>query len=435
MDTNLNLSAEEQKIVSALKQSVNDAVTNATKNNVSQEDVAKALVGMKTQISDEILEPIKAAQAKAEEIAVKQGTTLAEIANKLDQGGRSRKSIAQTLKDDEGELKSIFKNRNGQKTYLLNYDSKGEPYMVPFDETSKNIHATVNAVGAPANVAAITQNMSAAAILRLGGGANIVSQYRNTPWIFDLCNVTTAGFDNPFAIWIEETARTGGSATVLEGQPKPTAQYNYKLNATAYKKEAVMVTFTEEFHLDFPRLEADIMQKVQVDLRNRVSSSILPNVIASATLYNTGALFQGGLVVPNVNDYDVIAAMNAQSDNATFGAMANAAVMSTFKKHRLGITKDNSGDYLMVPPSIANLNFIGNSDMATDAVLVGDFSSYNIIQRGGVIVRVGYNNDDFATNKFSVVAEQFYFDYIADSRKAGIVYSPTFAAVRTAISI
>jgi hypothetical protein len=49
-------------------------------------------------------------------------------------------------------------------------------------------------------------------------------------------------------------------------------------------------------------------------------------------------------------------------------------------------------------------------------------------------VKVGYNGTDFAQNMFSVVIEQYYYDYISAARTPAIVKGPDFATVKTAIS-
>ena len=41
---------------------------------------------------------------------------------------------------------------------------------------------------------------------------------------------------------------------------------------------------------------------------------------------------------------------------------------------------------------------------------------------------------DFAENKFSVVMEQYYFDWISNIRKSAIVKGPTFADVKAELA-
>lgn len=381
-----------------------------------------------------LVETVKAA-------AEKQGTTLAELALKLSSEHVGAKSPGEVLRADKAELEEIYTRKQGFKTYMLTTNVKGEYVMKPFDAVkTTGLEATIANVPAGA-VASITQALDAATLLRVGAGAMINSQYRNSAWIFDLCNTINASYMNsmPFAMWFDEQPKVGASATVVEGAAKPASQYIYQLNSATYKKEATIVGITEEFHIDFQQLESDLLNKGRIDVINRVNQAILPNIIAAATLYNQGAAFKGAAGVANVNDFDAIAALAAQVDSATFGgAKTNTAIMGTNKKYRMGIQKNTQGSYLNPPEVLNGVSFVGNvsidsSSLGADGLIAGDLKQYNIILRGGLIVRVGYNGTDLAENKFSTVMEQFYFDYISTVRKVAIVSGPDFATVKTAI--
>jgi len=365
-------------------------------------------------------------------VAKEQGETINSLVEKLEGKNEIKgKSVAQLLKDHEGQLKKMYDNGVGSMQFLLQQKADGQVVMRPFDPNkAAGPVATVDDIGDPANVASITQSLLTSTLLRVGGNSEIISQYRNTPWIFDLINVTTSQFVSgaPYVMYYEEVAKEGAATTVAEGGTKPKVQYQYKLVSKEYKKKAQLVQFTEEFSIDFRRLQDDILNKGRVDLLNVVNADVLANLISAATTYNTDSSFGP---VEFVNDFDVIAALAAQVDDATYGMQANAAIMSTFKKYKMGITKDEMGAYLNRPDVLAGINFVGNPDMAADAIVVGDLKQYNMIQRGGIIVRIGYNGTDFAENKFSVVMEQFYFDYISDVRKAAIVKGATFATVKS----
>lgn len=380
---------------------------------------------------------IAASIEEVKSIAKAQGTSINALLEGMNSGeGVKAKTIAETLKSDNEELREIYKRGVGTKTYMVSVNSKGQFIMTPFDLTEKAAgpHASVADVGGNGNVASIAQALNGTTLLRMGTESVIMSQYRNSPWIFDLVNLVNANPNFPFALWYDEQARQGSPAQVAEGAAKPLVQYAYELKTSNYKKQAMLVSFTDEFSMDFGRLESDILGKARIDLVNSINSAILPNIISAATAYNTGASFiAGGNGIEDPNDFDVIAAMAAQAENATFKSSSNAAVVSTFKKYRMGITKDNQAGYVNPPDVIKPISIVGNPDMAADNVLVGDFKNYNVILRGGLIVKVGYNGTDFAENKFSTVLEQFYFDYISDARKPAIVKGTTFANVKSAI--
>lgn len=402
-------------------------------------EVAKQHGGVTKEQFEEYKKAAEGAVEAIKTIAEKQGTTLAEVALKLNSGEVGVKSISEILKEDQEELRKIFNAGSGQKTYMVTMNAKGQPVMKAVDLTNTNAIKTgpeASIDGISGGVSAITQALDAATLLRVGAGAMINNQYRNTPWIFDLCNTINASFNSsmPFVMYFDEQPKNGASATVAEGGSKPISQYLYSLKSATYKKEATLIGFTEEFQMDFSQLESNIMNVARLDVINRVNSAILPNIITAATAYDQGAAFKGVEGIANVNDFDAIAAMAAQVDNATFGARANAAVMSTNKKYRMGITKNTQGSYLNPPDVLAGIGFVGNAAMTGDNVLVGDLKQYNIILRGGLIVRVGYNGTDFAENRYSSVLEQYYFDYISTVRKVAIVKGPDFATVKTAIS-
>lgn len=372
-----------------------------------------------------------AALGEIKTIVEKQGTTINDLFAKMDtNSGNSLKSIEQVLKEDEEELRKIHQSRSSVKEYMITTNSKGEIVMQAIKAAGPT--ATIDGVGGGGNTASIAQSLNAATLLRIGGNSPIISQYRNTPWIFDLCNLITAQYveGQPMAMWYEEIEKQGAPAVTAEGATKPTVQYAYRLKSAEYRKASALVSFTTEFSMDFARLESDIMGKGRTDLINIANSDILSRLTSSATSYNSAASFNQGTGMTNVNEFEVLAAMSAQVDNDTKGAMANAALMSTFKKHRMGVLKDNNGNFLNPPAVLNSLNFVGNSDMAADNVIVGDLKQYNIILRGGIIVRVGYNGNDIADGKFSVVMDQFYYDYISDIRKKAIVKGDTFAAVK-----
>jgi len=436
-----------QEELNTLKETVGQQTTTQIKTQLDAYDAkakkfAEDVVAAKGVVTEEAFNEFKAASEAAitavKDAAVKQGTTLEELAMKVTDASVGTKSISQVLSEDHEELRKIYQQRQGVKTYMVHINSAGKMVMKPFDDSATKttgINATVDGIPAGA-VASITQALDSATLLRVGQGSPIQSQYRNTPWLFDLCNTINASFTGsmPFAMWYDEQPKVGASQTTAEGVAKTLVQYLYKLQSATYKKEAALVGFTQEFQLDFAQLESDIMGKARLDVINRVNSAILPNIILAATAYNTGASFQGGDPVPTPTDFDALAAMAAQVDNATFGAIANTAIMSTFKKYRMGIIKNTQGSYLNPPAVLNNLAFVGNPDMGADDVLVGDLKQYNIILRGGMIVRVGYNGTDFAENKYSAVLEQFYFDYISTVRKPAIVKGPDFATVKAAIA-
>lgn len=429
-----------------MEKEVLDALVEKAKGQIKEEmektrkeisGVVSEIVEQKGFATQEQYEALDKAQKESAEkvqgILKKQGITLSDIQERVGQSGGRIKSIPEVLKEHEAEFKQIYSRGMGTKEFCLTFTPKGEPIFRPFDRMKADATGptgTVDGLVTDGVSSVVNGIVGDSSILRLGGTGTIVNNYVNTTWLFDLITTSTVDFSNRLAIYWEELEKLGSAAIVDEGDTKPLVQYRYKLRTEEFQKYAQLITFTDEFYMDFRQLYDDILGKGRRDIANGVNAAVLTDIIANATAYNTSASFG---TVPFANDFDAIAAMAAQVDAATFGNNANAALMSTYKKYNMGVSKNQNGSYLNPPDVLSNIRFIGNPAMAADAVVVGDLKQYNLMFRGGLIVKVGYNGTDFAENKFSVVMEQFYCNYISDARKSAIVKGPDFATVKTAI--
>lgn len=421
-----------EKIASEMKKykEANDAATKAMQENK----------GLTADEFKTFKDATESAINEVKEIAAKQGTSLLSLQESVGAKGKKLDILANVMQKDEAEIEQIKKQGFGNKTYMAHIGVDGHIYARPFDET-KAVLPFVNQTvggnipgGSDTFSASVSQSISGASILRLGADAPIVQRFKNTPFIFDLCNIITAGWDMPIAAWWEQQAIQGSPAIVAEGDSKPRIQYEYKLKTAEYKVAAAMIGFSDQFKLDFAHLYSDIMSQGRTDLVNKINTEILTNILSAATSYSQGSY--PGICEPN--DFDAIIAMAAMADSATFGGnplgtMTNAALMSTSKKWSIGSMKNGIADYIKRPEILDNIPFVGNPAVGADDIIVGDFRRYNIMLRGNFIVKVGYNMDDLARNRFSAVLEQYYFDYIPEIHKSAIVKGATFATVKAAI--
>ena len=427
------LSSEEKKaLVSELgSQVVGKAEKVIKEANAEITDQLKSLEDG-NKLTEDQYKNLKETQAKYNEKLEKtlkdQGTSIAEFRETIKKHEVSGESIAEKLQKDEDALKSIYgRSGVGSKSYMLTAGSDGKAVLKDY------VHGTIDGIDT-GSIASIAQSFDPATLLRLGTGARMEDLYRNTPYIFDLCNTVTTSPDTKTAIWMDELPVTGTSATVAEGGTKPTVNYKYEFKSDTYKKEAKLLSFSDEFDMDFGEIEQRILTNGRTDLINNINDKILPRIESAAASYSTATEFLDGVSISTPHDFDVLAAMAAQAENSTFGGVSvNAALVDTFKKYRMGVQRDAENNYVNSPAVLNGISVVGNPSVTAGNVTVGDFSQYNILLRGGIILKVGYNGTDFAENRFSVVLEQFYFDYISQLRATALV-SDTFASVKTAIS-
>lgn len=445
---------EKQALATQLGSEATSAIDKAIAPFKTKMDALESEVkANKGGISEETLKAARTETAAAleeiKEIARKQGLTLAELQLKA-VGINEEKTMIQTMDDHAESIRKAGRPGNEQVEFMMYSDAKGELKATRWDSGKKRAwstdkaagpHATIGGVGAPGNTASVTQVFNAASILRMGSEAPITGLFRNTPWLFDLINVTGGSFDQRYALWIDEAIGdpAGSAATVVpEGGVKPLSQYKAIMRSAEYKKHAHIMNFTEEFVMDFERLYNYFLQVGRVDVLNKINDTVLADLISIATPYTAAMAtdFKNGDPVTNANDYDALVALATQSNSVSFGAVsANAAVMSTQKQGRISITKNTFGDNLKAPSYLDSVKLVGNPSMVGDDVVVGDLSQYNLLLRGGMLVAVGLNGNDFSENKFTVRQEQYYFNYISELRKAAILKGQTFAAVKSLINI
>ena len=354
------------------------------------------------------------------EAAVKaQGTLIDDLKDKMNRPSSIIKSPVEVLLENKKSIKDIQRNAMGNIRFELN--RKGKDLQM-FRTNDKGMpEATINGVLAPENTAAVAEALTSASVMRMGASSPILEAFTETQWIFGLANM--ANTNNPFVVyWEEDVANHVGSPSlVAEGGRKPVVHYKYKLVAQTYKKSAAVLSFTNEFELDFGDLYETILNKTRREVMIDMQSRILLNVINSATAYSTAAEFTalGGVQAPN--PHDAIVAMATEVNAQTFTQRANVSILNDYSLGRIGVEKDAINNYLNKPEIVRSLSYFGHAGVPSTSAIVGDLSQYNILLKGGLGIRMGYNGEDMVHNMFTVVVEQFYYDYIPEVRQAAIV--------------
>lgn len=394
--------------------------------------------GFATQEQYEAIEKARKEEQEAlKQLVANQGEALKELLESQNAANKSEGvTLAEQLMKDADKAKRIKEEQNGLLEYMVTYNAKGELIAQPLADARKavSIHSTVDVNTGSGLLASVVNSMSAASALRTGNGSPIVDRYENTNWLFDLVNYTTVGLNQSNYRYWEQLPDEGAAAVVAENGLKPQVQYRWELKSADYKKVAAHLKMTDEFELDFPELAQRAKNELVKDVLSQVNNVVSTDLLAQATTFAATAAWTGanGVVAPN--EWDAIMAMAAQVETATFQNSANVAIMNTSKKWRINANKDTTNQYLNAPMILNQIRMVGNPAFGIDDIVVGDLKQYNLIMRGGIILKVGYVNDDLIHNRFTVVAEQFFFNYIPSSRKAAIVKGQTFATVKTAIT-
>lgn len=221
--------------------------------------------------------------------------------------------------------------------------------------------------------------------------------------------------------WVNETSTEGAAAFVQEGAPKPLWNTRFKVEMSQAKKIAAMSTITEEFDQDLPGFTSIVQRLLTEEVTRKWDDAIYADVIAIATAqgYNITGLTGK---VDDSNLYDALRAGIAQIGKKNY--TANFIGINPVTNALVEMQKSATDRLYLLPPFLQRIMSIlreGNK-VAEGNVLVGDINQYNVDIYKDLILKVGYNLDDFQRNQFSVIAEARYHDYISDNRKPSLAY-------------
>jgi HK97 family phage major capsid protein len=219
--------------------------------------------------------------------------------------------------------------------------------------------------------------------------------------------------------WVNETSVEGAAAEVQEGAQKPLWNTRFKVEMSTAKKIAAMSTITEEFDQDLPGFTTIVQRLLTEEVARKWDDAIYAAVINVAKLYTITGLNNK---VDDANLYDALRSAIAQIGKKNFNA--NFIGVNPVTGALIEMQKSATDRLYLVPPFIQRLQSMmreGNK-VAEGYALVGDINQYNVDTYKNMVLKVGYNSDDFRRNQFSVIAEVRYHDYISDNRKDALLY-------------
>lgn len=237
---------------------------------------------------------------------------------------------------------------------------------------------------------------------------------------FILTRVNMGSTNQPLLAWINEVEFVGTvDMDVAEGEEKPLIQHKWQVQFSRVKKAAAAMTVTEEFQDDVPQLASKLRNLLQIDVFRAFDDQIQSLVIAAARPFEITGLDNG---VPFTTLFDACGALLAQIGFYNF--VPNTLALNTVTDWKMFMDKDAEGRYLN-PPFLDRLNryLIEANKIAVGYGLAGDLMQYHVDIYKDFVLRVGWVNNQFRENKFTIIGEIRYHSYISDSRKKALVYN------------
>lgn len=269
-------------------------------------------------------------------------------------------------------------------------------------------------------------------------------------YVFDLAFRRTVAKITQFKTWLEEGNEEGGFAVVDEGGLKPLVSTSLVRNHSEYKKVAAKQVITEEFAKFRQEAYSIIQRLIQQKLLRDYAQILTTDLVAAAAPYTASAL-DGQYANPT--DYHAIAAVAAQIEALNF--VPDMLVLNPQDKWRIGMLQDSNGQFFLTIPVTdpsGQTRMMGFTVRTSNRVPVGDFilgeSGLWEIEDEPITIRMGVGvtvtpgqvgvsvtqvESDLDHNRFRIIAETFFHNYIASNNEGSFVKA-TFATVKAALT-
>lgn len=401
------LATELNRVFATLSESIKSAIEEEyrTKGAASIEDIDKKLekLGIKAETIKEISEAVK------EHGLALENKSIGDVAK------MTIKSMIQSAFKREGladEIKSFYESRHGSI------------------EVTKAVGTITTG-----NVATTTGGNALLDMLN----ADEINDIRLTmPFIEDFSN--TGSTNKPVYTYVDYVPGEGDVDFIAEGGEKAQLDLNIEVRTASPVKAAGYEILTEESITDIPRLESTargyLFRKYLLKRQNGIlfGDGLQQNplgVTKIAAAFNPATWVAEKIVKPNLHDA-VIAVANqiyttpSYTDDVEF--YPNVCFINPGDFAGLRLTKDNNGQYLFPSftlfgeKTIDGIRIVAKSKIPAGKILMGDFMKLNIIDYVAYSVRIGWINDQFIKNLFTMLGEGRFYVYVKELEKRAFVY-------------
>lgn len=315
---------------------------------------------------------------------------------------------------------------------------------------------------------AIVLNTRAAAMMQMGDAINesalnavgqdiiesfsaeaFVPKRRPQEYIWELISRRTVTGITEYKTWLEEGGEDGAFAIVEEGALKPLMSKTLLRNVTKYRKMAGKRVYTEEFS-KFRKEAYNIIESLFNDQIIRNYNAVITTSLNAKAASYVGTSLDGQYTDPT--DYHAIGAVSAQIETLDF--YPDLLIMNPQDKWRIGLEQDSTGRFFTANIPVYNpsgtVTMMGfrvftSNRMEIGQAILGESGLYKV-EDEAIQIRLAYgidvvtDGDGFVTsvtsdvdhNRFRIIAETFFHDWIASNHQGSFVKF-NFADVKAAL--
>ena len=252
----------------------------------------------------------------------------------------------------------------------------------------------------------------------------------------------------PYTEWVP---KDGNYAFVAEGAEKPQVDFKWENRYPSPKKIAAYEILNEEAVTDVVRLRSiaesylrkkhDLF-KVNATYFSDGTGDLPTGAIKYGRAFTAGAMALK-VVKPNFMDAvnacvtDIYTTQNFADEMEYMASMALVSPVDFYLE--LVSAKDENGLPLYPQAGLFKSVTIGGmtirpwSKVPAGKIFVADMSKYNLVNYIPFSIRVGWINDQFITNQFTILGESRFFQYVKNLDQNAFIYDD-IATIKTAIT-
>jgi len=218
--------------------------------------------------------------------------------------------------------------------------------------------------------------------------------------------------------YYDQLAVTRGANWVAEAAAKPESAITWIERLLPIEKVADSIPVTKEAWADVFFIQSEIRRLLEINLALKIDDSLydgtgvtpeIKGVYTSAPAFVTTPYAD---TVEAANIYDLIMVVAADISNNRQGKYAaDTALVNPINALGMKLIKNAQGQYVIPPyaagyQSIAGIKVVESSQVTVNTMVVGDFRYGTIYDLEDVTIEMGWINDQFIKNTFTILAEQ-----------------------------
>jgi HK97 family phage major capsid protein len=245
--------------------------------------------------------------------------------------------------------------------------------------------------------------------------------------------------------WIYETAQEGAAAGTAEGSAENQIDNNFVVTSVSLLKQTAYFKVSTEMLDDVSFMATWLRNKLIVRLFLRVDSQVLVGdgtgtnlngVVTQATAFAAGTFANA---VDSANDVDslVVAAnqIRTANHNGALTIVMHPDDVTALKLVKLTSTDKRYVERLMMVGSSLSMDgipIVETTAMTAGDFLIGEFGKALVAEKGGIMVEVGLDGNDFTNNMRTILGE-WRGEVIIENNDTSAFVTGTFATTNAAL--